>query len=494
MSSHPCLATTLVIILFVFLTTSTMPSFAYWNAEEAAEKICSASDVVDCGFDDSEAIYYLGSHSPLEGGTGKIRAQAAYCLIRDDRDAVVDASFGDSDDWYQFGAKSRFHLTHAGKNSQGVYSAKGQRLLDVIIFGHALENFEAQELSALFPMEEKSVPKPKCRKKIKVGNKFTCSQYEPTLSAGKGYYLNLKTESYYWEFDFAAILDEVFDIQWDGFAMTFGQNALFQYGGFSQLSGTALNLTDGVLPGINSNLNSWEWGVDPSYDPDTTYLDVKIPVASAWATSVNILIDIGLHGFYQILEGNSSEGPQDFSASDPDGYQTSASSTDGSVSGGTTSTNLASGTDINVAVQVCINFGWFGTQCGDFQILPNPLIDSEVSEALDPINYVSYEANGNPLALQWQNGNTYTGMANVNTAIEACLAAPTIHQAPEEMATPTDITGFMHDVGASFDEHFFICEKNEPNAAAVAWDDPEFKLCDDLGHVYEAINGIYPQN
>lgn len=471
----------LTTVLFILTLLIPVVGFAI-TPEGVIEEICDAVDVADCSFDDYSALYNFGK-TTLTGGAGKIRSNAAYCLIRDGQDAVADGTFGEEGDWTHFGTKSKFHLTYAGKDSDNIYRASGQRLLTFVLFDHELPNLEIQDLSARFPNEKKYTVKSSCKKKGKFKNTCVGSM----AIAETNYYLDLDTESYSWELDLATILSEVFGLNWPGLELTVGQDVAFNYAGVTVLSGADTDLNNGIFPALAGAPNSWEWGLDPDYDQPTTYLNAKFPVASAWAAQINLLLELGLNGFYKLLEGNNATGSPDFSAADPDGFYGGTSGTS-TTEAGLTMTELAAKFGIEFVAQVCIDFRWFGTYCGEF-----PIIDFASVEDLEPLNFVTYEANGSPLYLQWADGTSATGADAVHAEITECLSAETIVNPPEEMADPTDIVDFLRDVGGSFVDHFHVCEKNSPPAPTVSYTDPTFKLCDNEGHVYEAINGIYPK-
>lgn len=484
--------------VFVLGMTGMLAAHALWlpvahaewpSVEEAIETLCDAADGVSCSYEQHSGTYNFGTLSLAPGGTGRIRSQAAYCLIRDGKDATASGTFGDDDDWFQFGAQSRFHLTHAGKDPDGAYRAEGQRLLDLTVFGLTLPNIELQDLAARFPTEKLPGRPARCAKKAKIGKANVCIKFEPgQASPATNYYMTLDTEAYAWELNIATILKENFDVEFPGFQMTLGQDAKFAYLGVTELSGSDLNVNDGLIPGAAGGPNVWEWGVDPQYDPATSRLDVSVPVTTTGAVRASLLLGLHLHGHYTLEESIDVNNPWGYSAYDPDGTYTGGYSASGSAPGGVTSTHLAGSTDLTLGAEVCVDFGWFGVQCGKFRIL-----HFNETGRREPINYVSYEANGNPLYLQWADGSNFTGAAAVHDAIlTTCLNGPTIDQPKASLTDPNDIKDFMAAAGAVFEEHYHVCNQNNPPPAAVAQEDPMFHLCDDRGNVYAPIGALAP--
>lgn len=460
-----------------------------WDLEEVAEEVCGVVEGVSCSFDDHEGTYKFGPYDPVAGGMGKVRSQAAYCLIRDGDGARADATIGQ--DWYQFGASSRFHLTHAGQGSNGVYGASGQRLLDLVVFGHTLEGAELQNLATVFPRENERGVRYRCAKKMKLGKASVCTKLVPYVRTG--YYMTVDTHSYDWALDIDQILSEYFSVSYPGLEIQLGQHVPFLYGGSTELAGADLNLTDGVIPTIAGGMNAWAWGVLPVEASDTdlatSAFSVQFPAFTLGVASVNLGLAVDLQGHYSLRESGDPENPGAYTATpnDPDAAQVADEGNSiNSPEGGVTSTHLRASAGIDFTATVCIDFGWFGTRCGDFEIFKDELLSDT-----DLVNMVGYEPDGDPLFLQWSGETTVVGTQAAQQGINACFSAPTIDQPAEEPASPQEMKAFTDAIQDTFVAQYTICQKNAPPPPTVAMEEPSFRLCNTLGEVLEPRDGLY---
>lgn len=215
-------------------------------------------------------------------------------------------------------------------------------------------------------------------------------------------------------------------------------------------------------------------------------LDVGLPVFTVGIASVTIGVDIDLQGHYSLRESGDPDNPGMFTAApcDPD---SSLLDNIPSPLGGATSTHLAGSAGLEITAGVCVDFGWFGTYCGDFVVF-----DDEVIDMRDPVNVITYSPDGVPLHSEWASGNVSNDPETIQYQINECLSAPAIDQDAEEAASPVEWKDFFDDVKETFSEHYFVCQKNDPPPPQVAYEPPSFKLCDTLGNVYEAVDGLRP--
>lgn len=457
------------------------PAHSSWTVEEAAEALCDNYDGIDCDFSEYHGDTKFGSTHAVQGGNGKIRSESAYCLIRDGNEQTADATVGGDEDWYQFGVKSRFHVTYAGKDSNGLYHAEGQRLLDLVLFGESLASIEVQDLQSAFPTEKEKARGGSCKKWLQVGKKKMCSQYgTPSLSLRTGYYMNLDTHEYSWMVDVDEVARDLFRVEYPDLEVGLGQNVFFDYSGQTLLSGNELILNDGIVPLTAPMGNAWEWGIDPDYDPATTWVNAELPIVDFGIAEVTLEFNLDFHGYYALDEAPLGEGG-DLVGGDPDqgqgniGFPANADLA--------TSTYLSGGMGIEVIAHACLDFGWFGEECADFEI-----VDVSEGEEREPMNEVVYTPQGAPLTARWANGDEADTATEVSGQIEACLAAPEIVQEPEEMADPADWVVFAGQVAEAFADHYEVCYIYTPPSPQVSYDEPSFKLCDDEGRVYEPVD------
>lgn len=449
------------------------------SLEELAETFCDYYDGVDCSFDEDHAIYKFGPHHAIYGGSGKIRSQSAYCLIRDGNGQMADATFGEADTWKHFGAQSRFHITYAGKDSTDLYRAEGQRVLDLILLGHTLEGAEVQDLLTNFPVEKEKSKRGPCKKWMQVGKKKICTQFDTSLSLRSGYYMPLDTHFYNWEIDVDEVLSDLSQIFGgpsipDGFEMGLGQDVPFEYYGTTELDGTDLILNDGMIPSLAYSGNIWEWGRKPDEETATSYLNIEFPAATVRFASLTLLFDLELNGYYALEEGPIVNDPDTGQLDNPPDYDEK-----------TTSTHLAGGTKVNFTLEACLDFGWFGTWCGDFNI-----VDADKIEKKDPLNIIAYSARGVPSHVLWANGQEAEGARDTHDQINACMNAEPLIQEPEEPATPADWLTFLTGVAQTADEHYEPCSITQPSNT-VNYTEPGFKLCDSEGTVFETTDGFF---
>lgn len=468
----------------ILMTMLFLPFMAHaTSARELAELLCEYYDGLDCQFEEHASSYKFGSWHEWEGGTGKIRSQAAYCLIRDGDGAIASGTFGNEDDWYQFGAESRLHLVHAGKNSSDFYEADTQRLLDLVIFGHRLENIEVQNLATDFPTEKEKSKSGKCKKWLKSGKAKLCTQYLPGQPSFRtAYYLNLATESYSWKLGIDEVLKDLFEVELYGLEAEMGQNVPFAYSGTTELTAYENIMNDGVIPASAATDNLWTWGIHPDYGLESTGLKAEIPVASFTPGEAKLVLDFDMNGFHALREGNSAS-TSETPVINPEQEYPGSNSQNSNVA---TATYLAAGTELSLIAKVCLDFGWFGSWCGNFEI-----VKFDAMESHDPLNVVTYSTTGTPLSLMWADGTVSNGANAVASQINTCLSAPAIDQSPEEMSSPEDIAEFLSDVAQAFDEHYEVCDVFTPPSPQLSYDQPSFKLCDDDGRTYEAVNGNY---
>jgi hypothetical protein len=466
----------LLILLAMGLSLATSPVGA-WTVEELAETFCDYYDGVSCNFEEIEGAYKFGPHSLLTGGNGKLRAEAAYCLLRDGDGEKADGTLGE--DWYQFGAVSRVHVTHAGRDPATLLRLDSQHMTDLVLFGKTLTGVGSQELLTTFPIEAATPQKKGCKKWAQVGSQKVCAQYQPVWSDRRGYYMTLKTEAYGWEIDLDEVAGDLSTLFGgpplpEGLEVALGQDVPFEYYGTTALGGTDLILNDGQIPSIAYSGNLWEWGVSPAAgDRDSLYLTIELPIVSTQFASLTLDGGILLDSYYALEEGPFY--------GDPDAGITD---TPPPIDELTTSTHLEAGTDIELTLAACIDFGWFGEWCGDFLI-----VDLEDVAERDPLNQIAYTPRGQPLSSQWSDGTDSVAAGDVYEEITSCLNAATIEQESQETASPADWSQFFTDVGEEVDEHYGPCQITEPqNTVTIV--EPSFKICDDRGNVYEPLGGF----
>lgn len=460
------------IVVFLFILFFPQTSYAY-SLEELAELLCDNYDGVSCDFGSHEGIYKFGSHHLVHKGNGKIRSEAAYCLIRDGDGATADATVGDEGEWNHFGTQSRLHVTYAGVNEDGEYRAEGQRLLDLVLLGHTLYGAEVQDLLANFPIETEKVKNKTCKKWLQVGGKKMCGQWSPTLKSRKGYYLELDTNFYAWDIDIDEVAGDLSALfggppMPEGLEIALGQDVSFEYYGTTELSGNDLILDDGIIPSIAYSGNIWEWGHDPDDDEVTSYLDIEVPVLDVEFASLTLFFDVHGNGYYALEEGPWVSDPDSGQLDTPLDYNEM-----------TTSTYLAAETDVGFTIEACLDF-IFDTWCGDFEV---PILDE--SEQRDPLNRITYTSWGVPKNSLWASGDASDDNRAVTDEINTCLYAETVVQDPEEPAGPSDWVEFVEAVAQTAADHYSPCYVIEPQNTVVA-QAPSFKLCDDGGHVFEA--------
>lgn len=459
------------------IMTSASPASA-WTAEELAELFCEYYDGVGCHFEDHHATYKFGPYSAVHKGNGKIRSAAAYCLLRDGDGSVVDATLGGAEDWYQFGAQERLHLTYAGKDPSNVYRVDGQRVMDLVLFGHTLTGVEIQDYAANFPTEKARPQKPACLKWTQVGAKKMCTTFAPALALRTGYYMTLDTFTYGWNVDVDEVIRDLSNLFGgpplpDELQVSIGQEVPFIYYGTTELGGDDLILDDGLIPATAASGNEWGWGLPPdAVDPSSAHVSAELPIASLKFASLMLYATITLNDKYALREGPF--------ITDPDTGQMDNPPTPEEL---TTSTHLAAETDIEVILEACVDF-WLDEWCGDFAI-----VDVEDIAHEDPLNIITYSPRGNPRSVQWADGVASNDARDAIDHLNACLSAPAMIDEPEEMASPSDWVEFLGEVGASVEEHYEPCFLVEP-VSSVASMQPSFKLCDSAGRVYDAIGGF----
>lgn len=471
-----------VLILVFLLHPMTARSL---SVEELAEMYCEYNDGVDCNFSLYHGSYTFGSHHVTQGGSGKIRSDGAYCLIRDGNGQIADATFGE--DWYEFGTKSYLHLTHAGQDDTGGHRANGQRVVDLVVFGVPLRGAEVQDFYSTFPTEKQKGKSGLCKKWLKLGNTKMCTEWRPGVpSMRTGYYFDLDTHEYNWKVDIDAIAKEYFDVEVAGLEFALEQNVPFDYSGTTLLDEAAFDLNDGVIPLTANTRNAWQWGTEAEYDPATSSLNLEIPVYSQSVASLRLFFGLTLHGYYALEEAPFDPNGEPSVLGDPDYGQGGVMVTGNENQA--TMTHLEGGTGVEIIAKVCLDFGWFGTWCGDFV-----LVDAENMEERTPMNQIVYTPRGMPIYAEWSGGSTVDEAADINSQIETCLSAETISADPIEPASPADWVNFAGAVADEAAEHLTPCFVVAPNNT-VEYTAPSFKLCDDEGRVYEATDGINEQN
>lgn len=464
------------VMVIGLVVAGTAPAFA-WTAEELAETFCDYYDGVGCHFEDRHATYKFGPYSALHHGNGKIRSEAAYCLLRDGNGQAVNATLGE--DWYRFGTEERLHITYAGQAPTGFYRAEGQRIMDLVLFGHTLHGAEVQDYLADFPTELERPKKPACLQWTQIGKKKWCVRYAPALSLRTGYYMTLDTFAYGWDVDVDEVVRDLSAVFGgppipDELQLSLGQEVPFVYYGTTELGGNELILDDGLIPAAAFSGNEWAWGLPPdAVDPSSAHLSADLPIVSVKFASLMLYLDVTLNNEYQLREGPFITDPDTGLMDNPPNPEAL-----------TTSTHLAAESDLDLVLEACLDFGWFGEWCSDFAI-----VDAEHIAQADPLNIITYTPRGTPLSVQWADGVTAAGTRDAADHLNACLFAAPVIDEPEEMAAPGDWVEFLNDVAASVDEHFEPCFIVEP-VNTVQFQEPSFKLCDDAGHVYEAVDGI----
>lgn len=431
------------------------------------EEICDEfqSWGLPCSYMAYHEVYKYGPLDPMKGGMGKIRANAAYCLIRDGDQA--SASAYKSVAGLQSGVKSRLNITYAGKQFSQVYKVSAQRILDITVLGATLKGAEVQNLDAKFPEETEGKWSQKCETTKKQASSWGGGFTKCVPFKRVGHYLELDTESH--------SLDV--DISKAGFDFEFKRDWAYLFAGTTKLNNP--NLTDGVIPDSAGNSNSWEWGHRPGFDsePATTFVKLGFPKVRVSGTfSFKLTIELGpLKGFYRLAESPDPENPGTYASWDPDAGMISDSQ---SVAGGATNTDLASGGDMKVKVKACVDVGWLGTWCANFTIIN---LAGKQNLGLLGMNHISYDAKGVPLKAKWRSDGIVENAEQIKTQIQSCLTGPVISHNPEEAANTDDWTNFANDVSDSFGENFHPCQVQAPDDDVGV---PSFKLCDNAGNVY----------
>lgn len=432
------------------------------------EEICDEfqSWGLPCSYQAYHDVHKYGPFDPVKGGMGKIRADAAYCLIRDGDQAAAPALKNFAG--LPSGVTSRLNVIYAGKQPNQIYKAAAQRLLDLTVLGVTLKSAEVQNLDAEFPVEVEGKWSQKCEpvKKSSAGWGFGTGKCVPYKRSG--HYLDLETESH--------SLDV--DISKAGFNFEFLRNWDFLFAGTTKLNNP--NLSDGVIPDSAGNSNSWEWGHRPDFEsePPTTFVKLGFPKIRVSGTfSFKITLEIGpLKGFYRLAESPDPENPGSFTALDPDGGQVTDSQ---SVAGGATNTDLASGADIKVKVKACVDAGWLGTWCANFTIVN---LAGKKNLNLLGMNHISYDSKGKPITAKWKTGSLVENPEQIKIQVQNCLTGPIISHNPEEAANTDDWVNFGNEVSDSFGDHYHPCNIQIPDDDVGI---PSFKLCDNAGNVYE---------